>query len=89
MLKFFFLDKSQVGIYHGAPSSGGGGDDDSVVEVEEMYKVRIQEGAPNGIRVVAVSNSLKPILMPPNTRSNVAAVDNGFKLPLLASYSVI
>ncbi|KAJ7957214.1 SWI/SNF complex subunit SWI3A [Quillaja saponaria] len=83
---FLFLEKWGL-VNYGAPPNGGVGGDDSVVEVEERYKVKIEEGAPNGIRVVAVPNSLKPISVPQNARGNGPAVESGLKSQLLASYS--
>ncbi|XP_059645490.1 SWI/SNF complex subunit SWI3A [Cornus florida] len=82
---FCFLENWGL-INFGAPSS-----DDSVVEGEEREercKVRVEEGAPNGVRVVEVPNSLRPVLVPPVTVSNGdEVVESGFKLPSLASYT--
>lgn len=80
---FLFLEKWGL-INFGAPKV------DDLVEVSEgdqRCKVRFEEGAPVGVRVVAVPNSLRPVLVPPSVVSNRQSVENGFKLPKLASYS--
>ena len=81
---FLFLEKWGL-INHGAPPSVS--DDNSVMEDEERCKVKVEEGAPNGIRVVAMPNSLKPISIPRNAKTSGDAGSNGFKFPPLASYS--
>ncbi|KAF8390681.1 hypothetical protein HHK36_025208 [Tetracentron sinense] len=58
-------------------------------EDEERRKVKFEEGAPLGIRVVAVPNSLKVVSLPPTVTDNGEVVENGFRLPPLASYSDI
>ncbi|RZC07067.1 SWI/SNF complex subunit SWI3A isoform A [Glycine soja] len=65
------------------PSSGA----DAAEEEEEHRKVRLEEGAPGGIRVAATPNSLKPMLLPRNGKSGVNASGASLKLPPLASYS--
>ncbi|GAB2289375.1 hypothetical protein Dimus_023682 [Dionaea muscipula] len=65
-----------------------------VREYSGDLKVRVEEGAPTGVRVVAVPNSVKPLIPLPlpvvsgggTGGGGGGAVDNGFKLPL-ASYS--
>ncbi|OIW17048.1 hypothetical protein TanjilG_00187 [Lupinus angustifolius] len=90
---FKFLENWGL-INYGAPPLGAEGGD-VAEEVEEKWKVRVEEGAPNGIRVSATPNSLKPISLP---RGSVIAKTGkdaggsggggaGIKLPLLASYS--
>ncbi|KAL7099324.1 hypothetical protein ACP275_09G076900 [Erythranthe tilingii] len=71
-----------------------GGDEE---EEEDLWKgrVKVEEGAPHGVRVVAAPNSMKPLIAPPPPPS--VAVDGGgavgevgeggFKYPPLASYS--
>ncbi|KAK4486155.1 hypothetical protein RD792_008823 [Penstemon davidsonii] len=66
-------------------------------EEDESWKgrVKVEEGPPHGVRVVAAPNSMKPIVVPPMPQS--VAVDGGgvvgemgeggFKWPPLASYS--
>lgn len=66
-------------------------------EEEENWRgrVKVEEGAPYGVRVVAAPNSMKPIIAPPPPPT--VAVDgggivgevgeSGFKWPPLASYS--
>ncbi|KAL2515055.1 SWI/SNF complex subunit SWI3A [Forsythia ovata] len=66
-------------------------------EEEEGWKgrVKVEEGAPYGVRVVAAPNSMKPVASlppPPSVRADggrgVGEVgENGFKWPPLASYS--
>ncbi|XP_016171119.1 SWI/SNF complex subunit SWI3A [Arachis ipaensis] len=70
-----------------AEGCGGGAED-------EGWRVRVEEGAPNGIRVVATPNSLKPITLPrgAKTTKDGSGSGSGFssdcvKLPPLASYS--
>lgn len=60
---------------------------------EDSWKIRVEEGAPHGVKVVANPNSLKPVTAPP-VWSNAAAaagdgvgVDIASRLPPLASYS--
>ncbi|EPS62444.1 hypothetical protein M569_12346, partial [Genlisea aurea] len=58
-------------------------------------RVKVEEGAPYGVRVVAAPNSMKSILMPPPPPSllmNGGGIagdvgDSGFRWPPLASYS--
>lgn len=71
-------------INFAAPSSGG---EILVAGDDESSKVKIEEGVPNGIRVVAMPNSIKPISALPSVEDSRDAADNGFKLPALASYS--
>ena len=81
---FLFLEKWGL-INFGAPSGDG---DSYEVLGEERFKVRIEEGVPNGIRVGATPNSIKPISAQSTSGNNkVEPVDNGVKLPPLASYS--
>ncbi|XP_043706911.1 SWI/SNF complex subunit SWI3A [Telopea speciosissima] len=54
---------------------------------EESSKVKLEEGAPNGIRVVAIPNPSKIVLLSPSGNDAGEAVNNGFRLPPLASYS--
>ncbi|XP_042496432.1 SWI/SNF complex subunit SWI3A [Macadamia integrifolia] len=54
---------------------------------EESSKVKFEEGAPNGVRVVAIPNPSKIILLSPSGNDTGEAVNNGFRLPPLASYS--
>ncbi|CAA2964061.1 SWI SNF complex subunit SWI3A [Olea europaea subsp. europaea] len=66
-------------------------------EEEESWKgrVKLEEGAPYGVRVVAAPNSMKPVAqLPPPTSVSVdggrgigEVGHNGFKWPPLASYS--
>ncbi|GFZ03915.1 SWITCH/sucrose nonfermenting 3A [Actinidia rufa] len=56
---------------------------------EGNWRVRVEDGAPNGVRVVAAPNpnSLKPVTVPPGGSDNGrGVVGNGFDLPPLASY---
>ncbi|KAH6831567.1 hypothetical protein C2S53_018983 [Perilla frutescens var. hirtella] len=66
-------------------------------EEEDHWKgrVKVEEGAPHGVRVVAAPNSMKPIVPPPPPPSLVVdgggivgeVGESGFKWPPLASYS--
>ena len=71
-------------INFGAPS---GEDSAAVVEDGEKHRVKLEDGPPSGIRVVAMPNSLKPITMPLTLDANGELDVNGFRLPPLASYS--
>ncbi|KAA8542089.1 hypothetical protein F0562_023241 [Nyssa sinensis] len=82
---FSFLEKRGL-INFGASSA----DVSTVEEGVDRGKVRFEEGAPNGVRVVAIPNSLKPVSVPPvptSVSDNGEVVENGFKLPPLASYT--
>ncbi|XP_054813024.1 SWI/SNF complex subunit SWI3A isoform X3 [Prosopis cineraria] len=80
---FLFLEKWGL-VNYGASSNDSG--ENLIPEGDEKCKVKIEEGAPNGIRVVAMPNSLKPISVP-NSKISGNAVGSGLKLPPLASYS--
>ncbi|CAL5440674.1 unnamed protein product [Camellia sinensis] len=80
---FLFLEKWGL-INFGAPASE---EDLGEEESQGRWRVRVEEGAPNGVRVVAVPNSLKPVTVPPSGSDNGGeVVENGFKLAPLASY---
>lgn len=91
---FNFLDQWGL-INFGAISGGDDIDnrDSSLGDKELKNQVKIEEGAPNGVRVVALPNSLKPISVPNsggdgNGNGKLAvAAETGVKLPPLASYS--
>ncbi|KAL4348531.1 hypothetical protein GQ457_17G018280 [Hibiscus cannabinus] len=61
------------------PREGSEGDD----------RVRVESGAPNGIRVVVTPNSLRPLTAPvvKGTNGGDGVEESGVKLPPLASYS--
>ncbi|KAL4584744.1 hypothetical protein LXL04_009353 [Taraxacum kok-saghyz] len=90
---FLFLEKWGL-INFGAqsPSSASGGEDDDVVTEnveEERWKVKVEEGPPHGVRVVAIPNSLKPVALP-TTASSINGshlADSDFKMPPLSSHS--
>ncbi|KAK8657811.1 hypothetical protein V6N13_036032 [Hibiscus sabdariffa] len=52
-------------------------------------RVRVENGAPNGVRVVATPNSLRPLSVPvvKGENSGDGVEESGVKLPPLASYS--
>uniref|UniRef100_A0A5B6ZDT4 Putative SWI/SNF complex subunit SWI3A isoform X1 n=1 Tax=Davidia involucrata TaxID=16924 RepID=A0A5B6ZDT4_DAVIN len=79
---FSFLEKWGL-INFGAPSADGS----TVEEGVDRWKVRGEEGAPNGVRVVAMPNSLKPVMVPSSVSDDIEVVENGFKSPSLASYT--
>ncbi|XVF08660.1 hypothetical protein REPUB_Repub07fG0021800 [Reevesia pubescens] len=55
---------------------------------ENDDRVRIEDGAPNGVRVVATPNSLRPLSAPVVKGKNGDGVgESGVKFPPLASYS--
>ncbi|XP_062115887.1 SWI/SNF complex subunit SWI3A [Humulus lupulus] len=80
---FLFLEK--WGLINLGASSGD--EDGSEVLVEEGSNVKIEEGVPNGIRVVAMPNSIKPITAQATLKNKTEPVDNGVKLPPLSSYT--
>ncbi|XP_058226441.1 SWI/SNF complex subunit SWI3A isoform X1 [Rhododendron vialii] len=87
---FLFLDKWGL-INFGAPSAAAAAAAEGDLG---RLKVRVEEGAPSGVRVVAGPNSLKPVGVPVPGPGGVGGdkgggevVGNGFKvLPPLASY---
>ncbi|CAA0831763.1 SWI/SNF complex subunit SWI3A [Striga hermonthica] len=97
LLKVFtFLEKWGLINFNAADSNNEKTGRD---EEDEKWRgrVKVEEGAPHGVRVVAAPNTVKPVLPPPLPLS--VAVDgggfvgeigeNGFKWPPLASYSDI
>ncbi|OAY47988.1 SWI/SNF complex subunit SWI3A isoform X2 [Manihot esculenta] len=78
---FQFLDK--WGLINFSANSTG--DDD--LEREETGKFRVEDGPPNGVRVVAMPNSLKPLSVPQSATGNEDIVEHALKLPPLTSYS--
>ncbi|KAK2984703.1 hypothetical protein RJ640_014040 [Escallonia rubra] len=60
--------------------------DEDLEEEGWRTRVRVEEGAPNGVRIVAVPNTLKPVAASPPVPSRVLVRD-GLRKPPLASYS--
>lgn len=82
---FLFLEK--WGLINFSASSDGG-DCDGEEEKRSRVRVRVEEGVPNGIRVVATPNSIKPIPPPPQVAGKKGdKFDSGVKLPPLSSYA--
>lgn len=86
---FTFLEKWGLINFSGTVSA-------EPAEVQQRHKkeVRVEEGAPYGVRVVAAPNSLKPVapLPPPvdvGGGGGGELAENGSKFPPLASYSDI
>uniref|UniRef100_A0A2P2K139 SWI/SNF complex subunit SWI3A isoform X2 n=1 Tax=Rhizophora mucronata TaxID=61149 RepID=A0A2P2K139_RHIMU len=79
---FSFLDKWGL-VNFGATSSSR---DDWEVE-GDTGNVRVEEGAPTGVRVVVTPNSLKPMTLPRVAAETGDVGEIGVKLPPLASYS--
>lgn len=75
---FLFLESWNL-INFNAPKR----DDDDFVGGEDRWNVRVEEGAPYGVKVVANPNSLKPVLPPP---VSVNGGGNGVMLSPLASF---
>lgn len=75
---FTFLEKWGL-INFGLASSGEGAGNDE--------RVRVEDGPPNGVRVLATPNSLRPMAVPPPYGSGRGTVENGVKFPPLSSYS--
>ncbi|TXG53269.1 hypothetical protein EZV62_022438 [Acer yangbiense] len=71
----------------------GAASDDSKNLLEDKKlknQIRVEEGAPIGVRAFAMPNSLKPITIPPSGVDGRAVMgETGVKLPPLASYSDI
>lgn len=81
---FNCLDKWGL-INFGAPVSDNR---DNLEDIKLQDQARFEEGAPNGVRVGAMPNSLRPMSPPhPAGEGRVVDGENGFKLPPLASYS--
>ncbi|GFP83346.1 swi/snf complex subunit swi3a [Phtheirospermum japonicum] len=96
LINFNATDKDdKIGDGNGGVRTALSGRDEE--EEDWRGRVKVEEGAPHGVRVVAAPNSMKPILAPPPPPS--VAVDgggvvgevgeSGFKWPPLASYSDI
>ncbi|KAJ4728825.1 SWI/SNF complex subunit SWI3A [Melia azedarach] len=86
---FDFLD--QWGLINFSATSGDN-NRDSLEDKKLKDQAKIEEGAPNGVRVVATPNSLRSISVPNGGwdgtgKAGAAASETGFKLPPLASYS--
>ncbi|XP_052183853.1 SWI/SNF complex subunit SWI3A isoform X2 [Diospyros lotus] len=80
---FAFLDSRGL-INFGTPRGEGDGADQG--SSQGRWKVTVEEGAPVGVRVVAVPNSLKPVTIPPGWCNGGGEVaENGVRLPPLAS----
>ncbi|XP_044492185.1 SWI/SNF complex subunit SWI3A-like isoform X2 [Mangifera indica] len=81
---FNFLDKWGLINFVATASD----DTDKLEGITMKDQVRVEQGAPNGVRVGAMPNSLRP-MSPPHSGGEGRMVDgeNGFKLPPLASYS--
>ncbi|KAI3759512.1 hypothetical protein L6452_07394 [Arctium lappa] len=84
---FLFLEKWGLINYFG----GEDGDlvrEDEVVE-EGRWKVKVEDGPPHGVRVVAIPNSLKPVALPASVTSDNGSrfADSDFKMPPLSSHS--
>lgn len=78
---FFFLEKWGLINFVAPPRDPDGSDND--------VRVRVEDGAPNGVRVVATPNSLRPLSAPVvkgKSRGDGVA-EGGVKLPPLASFS--
>ncbi|WOG89235.1 hypothetical protein DCAR_0208472 [Daucus carota subsp. sativus] len=76
---FLFLESWNL-INFNAPKRD---DDDDYVGGEDRWNVRVEEGAPYGVKVVANPNSLKPVLPPPVA---VNGTGNGVLASPLASF---
>ncbi|KAL3528200.1 hypothetical protein ACH5RR_012856 [Cinchona calisaya] len=100
---FTFLEKWGLINFSGTASSSSSSSTNALVqekkkEVEdEKWRVRVEEGAPYGVRVVVAPNSLKTVTPPPpplplgvvGVSGGGEVAENGSKFPPLASYSDI
>lgn len=82
---FLFLEKWGL-INYGASLNVNDSKGENFISDDVKWKVKIEEGAPNGIRVVATPNSVKPISLE-GFRSEGGVVGDVVRLPSLASYS--
>ncbi|XP_051147868.1 SWI/SNF complex subunit SWI3A [Andrographis paniculata] len=105
LLKVFtFLEKWGLINYNVSgdtgKENGDGGNLRRCEDEEESWRgrVKVEEGAPYGVRVVAAPNSMKPLVAPPPPPPSMAVDgggvvgevgESGFKWPPLASYSDI
>ena len=80
---FIFLET--WGLINFAATSDGN-DSEEVVDGDSPT-IKIEEGVPNGIRVGAMPNSVKPISAPPVVEDSSIVNGSGFKSPPLTSYS--
>ncbi|KAG6589367.1 SWI/SNF complex subunit SWI3A, partial [Cucurbita argyrosperma subsp. sororia] len=80
---FIFLET--WGLINFAATSDGN-DSEEVVDGDSPT-IKIEEGVPNGIRVGAMPNSVKPISAPPVVEDSAIVNGSGFKSPPLTSYS--
>ncbi|XVF54728.1 hypothetical protein PTKIN_Ptkin05aG0204500 [Pterospermum kingtungense] len=79
---FLFLEKWGLINFVAPPRPPDGSDNDA--------RVRVEDGAPNGVRVVSTPNSLRPLSAPVvkgKSSGGGGVAENGVKLPPLASYS--
>ncbi|KAI3727072.1 hypothetical protein L1987_66881 [Smallanthus sonchifolius] len=88
---FLFLEKWGL-INFGTPSSVIGGVDCDLIREDEdegRWKVKVEEGPPHGVRVVAIPNSLKPVQLLASLSSNNGPQigETEFKMPPLSSHS--
>ncbi|CAM8922091.1 unnamed protein product [Rhodiola kirilowii] len=73
--------------FYGDKESSSGGGEVGLNNGEGKVEVKVEEGAPVGVRVVAVPGSGKPLSDPVVMGSSVGLVDGGVRFPPLASYS--
>ncbi|KAK1376093.1 SWI/SNF complex subunit SWI3A [Heracleum sosnowskyi] len=62
---FVFLESWNLINFNAPKREDDDDDDDDYVGGEDKWNVRVEEGAPYGVKVVANPNSLKPVLPPP------------------------
>ncbi|XP_076898000.1 SWI/SNF complex subunit SWI3A-like [Bidens hawaiensis] len=86
LLKVFRLLENWGLINYGLPEKAidGEGDGDGDGDWEDLVKV--EEGPPNGVRVVAVPNSLKPVSVGVGSGNGCGVVEGEVKMPPLASH---
>ncbi|XP_026385407.1 SWI/SNF complex subunit SWI3A-like isoform X1 [Papaver somniferum] len=89
---FLFLEKWGLINFSVITSSSpdGGQNTLAIVKdgVDEKIKVKFEEGAPNGVRVVAEPGSVKAVALPKTLNEDVEkGGENGFTVPPLASYN--
>lgn len=80
---FVFLESWNLINFNAVKREADG--DDDYVGGEDKWNVRVEEGAPYGVKVVANPNSLKPVLPPPVSVTgggNGGIVNGGIVSPL-------
>ncbi|XP_076891814.1 SWI/SNF complex subunit SWI3A-like [Bidens hawaiensis] len=87
LLKVFRLLENWGLINYGLSEKAIDGDGDGDRDGDDEDLVKVEEGPPNGVRVVAVPNSLKPVSVGVGSGNGCGVVEGEVKMPPLASHS--